>query len=498
MQMRDAVIFLQEMLDDLRTFEAAASGNGLQDSQDPTPRKMSSRGREMVNSLNEPFGKLVSWFRLNDRDLLTQTAEVSLRLIERFTKARIPINPEVVKRLRKLADKAKDPKARKDLLLRPETVLRLIGALAKHPDYAEEFAKTVQEEEAKRNRLLQSAITVDSDDDVDLKVAGSKSTKPIIKPGSKPSLPTKLIGVPSKSKTSNSSIAASVSKMSAGQAKPSARYRTAPSTMKNAIYSHAAMKAAQAGSSSDEGDWSDKDPKKPSGLAKLAEAAKKYAAPQPASAAPRQGDPRKVKMLDGQDSDGRSRVVRRGNRIMTAAEVQAQNQNKARMRYNPDYTDLHRQILQWNVAQLGPLPAANFRYPRNIPSSFDTAEQYISTFLPLLLLECWNEILTAMEELNSGTSETPQLACRLAGRAAVDDFVEIAMSLDRMPDRQPVSESDIVLLRGPVDALGKIHQVSRKQQKTDIVIRCHLGSDNGAISRGLTLGTQWNIIRLFT
>lgn len=487
--MRDAVIFLQEMLDDLRTFEAAATGTGLEETQQPTPRKMSSRGREMVNSLNEPFGRLVSWFRLNDKDLLNQTAEVSLRLIERFTKAKIPINAEVVKRLRKLAEKAKDTRSRKDLLLRPEQVLTLIGALAKHPDHAEEFAKMVAEEEAKRQQALQSAVTIDSDDDVDVKVVGTKPARPgqfsSSKNMGKSALPTKTLG--SKTCTSKGSV---------GQPKPSARYRTAPSTMKNAIYSHAAMKAARGGSSSDEGDYSEKDWNKPSGLARLAEASKKLAPPAPAARG--NNDPRKVKMLDGQDSDGRSRVVRRGQRIMTAAELQAQSQNKARMRYNPDYTDLHRQILQWNIAQLGTLPSGNFRYPKVIPRTFDTAEHYISTFLPLLLLECWNEILTGMEELNAGTSENQPLTGKLAGRSSIDDFVEIFVSLDRMPDRQPVSESDVVLLRGPCDALGKIHQIQRKQQKTDIVIRCHLGTDNGSISRGLSVGTVWSIHRLFT
>lgn len=494
--MRDAVIFLQEMLDDLRTFEAAASGNGLQNSQDPTPRKMSSRGREMVNSLNEPFGKLVSWFRLNDKDLLAQTAEVSFRLIERFTKARIPINAEVVKRLRKLADKARDRKSRKELLLRPEQVLRLIGALAKHPDHAEEFAKTVKEEEAKRYKALQSAITVDSDDDADVEVVYTKAARPSrVKAGSKAALPSRTL--PGKGKLSSSSIIAGISKTGTGQPKPAARYKTAPSTMKNAIYSHAAMKAARGASSSDEADYSEKDwSNKPSGLARLAEASKKLAPPQPSTV--RQNDPRKVKMLDGQDSDGRSRTVRRGNKIMTYAEQQTRNQNKARMRYNPDYTDLHRQILQWNIAQLNPLPSANFRYPRSIPPSFDSSDQYIATFLPLLLLECWNEILTAMEEFNLGTSDNQPLSGRLAGRSAIDDFVEVAISLDRMPDRQPVAESDIVLLRGSCDALGKIHQVSRKQQKTDIVIRCHLGRDNGGVSRALSSGTQWSIYRLFS
>ena len=492
--MLDAVIFLQEMLDDLRTFEAAATGAGLEDSQQPTPRKMSGRGKEMVNSLNEPFGRLVSWFRLNDKDLLAQTADVSLRLIERFTKARIPINAEVVKRLRKLAEKAKDTKSRKDLLLRPEQILTLIGALAKHPDHAEEFAKIVQEEEAKRRKALQSAVTIDSDDDVDVKVVGTKQVRPAstTKTAGKSALPTKMVG----SKASSSSIAASVSKMTAGQPpKPAAKYRTAPSTMKNAIYSHAAMKAARGNSSSDEGDYSEKDWSKTSGLARLGEASKKFAPPVPSV---RKDDHRKVKMLDGQDSDGRPRVVRRGQRIMTAAELQAQSQNKARMRYNPDYSDLHRQILQWNIAHLGAVPSGNFRYPKVIPPTFDTAEHYISTFLPLLLLECWNEILTGMEELNAGTSDNQPITGRLAGRSSVDDFVEVFISLDRMPDRQPVSESDIVLLRGPCDALGTVHQVQRKQQKTDIVIRCHLGSDNGAVSRALSTGTIWSIHRLFT
>ena len=260
------------------------------------------------------------------------------------------------------------------------------------------------------------------------------------------------------------------------------------------IYSHSAMRAARDGSSSDEGDWSDKDPNKLTGLAGLAAAQAKRAPPAPQIKRPEAQ--RQTKMLDPLDPRRGQQPMRAGQRIMTAAELQQKSQNKARMRYNPDYTELHRQILQWSYTHQGTIPPGNFRFPRSIPPSFRSVDQYIETFLPLLLLECWNEIITAREELDAGTSESEPVQARLGGRATVDDFTELFMSVERMAERNPFSENDIVLLKGPCQTLGKIHQITRKQGKIEFVVRCHLGKDDGSVHRGLTVGTDWKLYRV--
>lgn len=528
-QMRDALIFLKEMLDEVRTFEAAATGTSFT-SDNPTPRKMSDRGKQMVSALNEPLVKMTAWLRLNDRDLLEQTTAVTVQVLDRFTKARIPVHEEVVRRIRKLADKLKDPKSRRDQLMKPEQVQALVGALARHPDHAEEILhlvnpakRSAQKEQwgkilngqtgpskASSNNVSGRSTPIDlasddSSDDVPVVTGTSKGTRPLSAKADTKSTARISKPIPSASTSRPSeSTKPSLQVNKPSQGKVASRYRTAPTKMKNAIYSHAAMRAAQGHTSSD--DDSDDDNRGKAGLAGLAGFDQAKTVPNRISKpihAPQTAEQRKAKMLDlslnpVQDVQQQTGGRRRGQRIMTAADLAVQTQNKARMRYNPDYSDLHRRILQWNIKQNGPTPDPTFRWPQNIPSSFEDADEYINTFLPLLLLECWSEITSAKEEIQSGDYELEPFTGVMAGRMSVDDFTEIFVSVDRLTDRNSVTENDVVMLSGPAETIGKIHQIIRKQQKIDVVIRCHLGKDDGSVSRSLMNGTHWTIRKLFS
>ena len=97
----------------------------------------------------------------------------------------------------------------------------------------------------------------------------------------------------------------------------------------------------------------------------------------------------------------------------------------------------------------------------------------MATFLPLLLLECWNEIKNVRDEILQGTSEMEAVTGRLAGRATVDDFTEVYLSIDRMSDRQVFAESDIIFMRGPCETLGKVHQILGPSAETSHLT--HLG-----------------------
>lgn len=483
----------------------------------------------MVEALNEPLAKMTAWLRLNDRDLLEQTTSVTVQLLDRFAKTRIPVSEEVVKRIRKLADKMKDPKTRKDQLLKPEQIQAMIGALARHPDYADDLLHLVnpakrdtQKQEwgklldgksggSKASASLSGRSTPielgsDSDDDALHVVSSAAKTSRLLPSSSsvkKASTAQKQSMAPHPAfKAGTSSSRPSLPLLKGQQPKPAARYKTAPTRMKNAIYSHAAMRAAQGQTSSEEDSDEEGHPR-----AGLAGFEPNKAGPSRVTKPihlPQTAEQRKAKMLDLsmnaiQDVQHLGQGTRRrGQRIMTAADLAVQSQNKARMRYNPDYSDLHRRILQWNLLQNGTTPDPSFRWPQKIPSSFEDVDEYINTFLPLLLLECWSEIVTAKEEMQNGESEIEPFTGRLAGRVSVDDFTEVFISVDRLPERNAISENDVVMLSGPAQTIGKIHQVIRKPQKIDIVVRCHLGKDDGSISRSLMNGTNWTIRKLFS
>lgn len=482
----------------------------------------------MVEALNEPLAKMTAWLRLNDRDLLEQTTSVTVQLLERFAKAKIPVSDEVIRRIRKLADKMRDPKARKEQLLKPEQIQAMIGALARHPDYADDLLPLVNP--AKRDaqkeqwgKLLNgkagsnvgggnisgksTPIELDSGDSSDNAphVASSAKTSRVstatstAKKAIMSQKPAPVSHSSSKSGTSSSRHILPGAKSQ--PVKPAARYKTAPTRMKNAIYSHAAMRAAQGHTSSDE-DSEDENYQR-AGLAGFEPSKVGPSRVTKPVHLPQTAEQRKAKLLDlsmntVQEVQPGQGQRRRGQRIMTAADLAVQSQNKARMRYNPDYSDLHRRILQWNLNQSGSTPDPTFRWPQKIPASFEDVDEYINTFLPLLLLECWNEIVTAKEEMQSGDSEIEPFSGRLAGRVSVDDFTEIFISVDRLSERNAISENDVVMLTGPAQTIGKIHQVIRKAQKVDVVIRCHLGKDDGSVSRALMNGTNWSIRKLFS
>lgn len=516
--MRDALVFLTEMLDEIRAFEAAVTGISANSGED-TPKKISTHGRDLVDSLNEPLNKLLAWLRLNDDDLLDQAVTAIVRMLDRFAKAKMPLSPDALKQLRKTVDRYRDPKTRKESQLKAEHLDSLVAAVARHPEYEEEFSKIETfGRKPSRAQIPDADITViesdpaesDSESDsVEVVAAPSKSTSRV-KDGDKRSrsttgskgkiplsmkststIPSTTVKSGSKALPSSASSSGATFKVAKTQpAQPLPKYKTAPTKMKNALYSHSAMKAAKDQDSSDD-EWSDA--KRPSALARLAE---QRARLEEASKAKLQ-QPRKTKMLELQEKP-KVTGQQRGQRIMTAAEIHQKNQNKARMRYNPDYTDLHRQILQWNYNHQGSIPHEGFRFPRSIPAAFENARHYIETFYPLLLLECWNEIVSAREELQAGTNESEPFTGRLAGRLSVDDFVEIYLNVDRMPERSPASENDIVLMKGHCETIAKVHQVLRKQGKIDVVLRVHLGRDTGVISHALVNGTKWTVHKLFT
>lgn len=482
----------------------------------------------MVEALNEPLVKMTAWLRLNDRDLLEQTASVTVQLVERFAKAGISVSEEAVKRIRRLADKMKDPKARKEQLLKPEQVQAMIGALARHPDYADELLHLVnpanrdaQKEQwgkllnGKPSGSTGSAGRSGKSTPIELDSDESSDTTPHVKSSAKTSSLTASSSTTKKAIMSQKSSTASHLPSKPGTsssrpglagaknlpAKPAARYKTAPTRMKNAIYSHAAMRAAQGHTSSD--DDSEDENYQRAGLAGFEPSKAGTSRVTKPTHISQTAEQRKAKLLDlslntVQEVQQGQGARRRGQRIMTAADLAVQSQNKARMRYNPDYSDLHRRILQWNLNQSGPTPEPSFRWPQTIPASFEDVDEYINTFLPLLLLECWSEVITAKEEMQSGDSEIEPFTGRLAGRVSVDDFTEIFISVDRLGERSAISENDVIVLNGPAQTIGKIHQVIRKPQKIDVVIRCHLGRDDGSVSRALMNGTNWSIRKLFS
>lgn len=169
------------------------------------------------------------------------------------------------------------------------------------------------------------------------------------------------------------------------------------------------------------------------------------------------------------------------------------------MRMKPDVTSLHRHILSWNYDHDGDEPSYSAGFPavfRDVPQGFHDYADYRSVFEPLLMLECWCQLVKSKEEQNFD-----QVTCRIMGRQYNDEWSDIDISLiDAVPQKWSLTESDIVLLRRldtKKSTLAKVQSSSRSQRggEYQATLRC-LFNDHQA-DPGLQITTIWTLRKVF-
>lgn len=511
--MRDAILFGEDMLGGVRSFEMAVSGQILVGSASPT--KPSSAGSKMIVALNDPLQELVAWLRLNDEDLLSSSFNLIRTMLERFAKSSISIRPETILKIRKATDKSKskDGTTSRPSILRDDQLRELVEALEIHTtdiDSEVEFSDSKKKSSATSKVMSKSkstssieVIQIDDDESDEIPLAKKKKKSALniapvfrqpttvpIKPNPKTNshLPFGSLASSSKYPAHSSSSSKPISKgpnFSVAPMRNMARPRGVPWT------TYSSKNAAE--SSSDSSDDDEGGPSKLTGLALLAEAQK---VPKPKKTIAK----RAVKMLDSTISSRTGDP--RGFGITRKNPADEKAANSARLRGVQDCSGLHRRILQWDCELDTPLPPHMSNHPRHVPGSFRTGDDYLAAFEPLLLIECWEQIRQAKKEsVTSSTPDSQPIACIIAGRQSVDDFYDIFLTVDHgnIPERVWMTASDIVLFRqGKLQVLAKVQSFARKPQFFEITLRLHLGSDATGVSEGLSARTQWEIVKLYS
>ncbi|KAF8716546.1 SEN1 N terminal, partial [Rhizoctonia solani] len=127
-------------------------------------------------------------------------------------------------------------------------------------------------------------------------------------------------------------------------------------------------------------------------------------------------------------------------------------------RLKPNLEGLHEQILRWSIDHDGPQPLSiggTVPKPIRVVPKFNSKKQYFDVFHPLLINECWSQILQSKEE---GLKDP--IMCLIMTRSYVDNFTDLAFNIvETMPERWYLAETDIVLLRsldGDRSILAKI------------------------------------------
>jgi len=528
--MRDALIFTEQLVKTFQIFESAAFGrlNEKVDQEDTSLRS------KMVDSFMKPTESIISWLRLNDPDLLDRSTGVIVQMVETLGKFRRPLNAVLVDKLARYLDRS----LAAPVILTDQQCVYLRNALAKHPDLADRFTTLIDDEDEIEIEVASSSKNVDSfnhggetDDTptsqwLDIFPQIKSSTGPIIptqnqtlypRPQPKdrgadqqPSLKQTYSSRPVAKSTTlakkpapkrhfgNDSVIGNLRReMKASRpvlnkprppVPPSGpNFRQPPMRNFQNIQVNPVCPESDDGSEDD----SEEDAPGTTGLAGLVQAQKGKNFQSRKLAEPR----RTIKRFEDPALEKQRKVAQARRNQQNILKLQ-------KLRMQPDFTDLHRYILQWNYNHTGPCPPNAPTNYDHLPPFFNNFPHYLSCTEPLLMCETWQQICQAKELVLSG-EKTP-IPIEVIGRTSVDDFIEIYTTIKHglLPERTFFSEADLVLVRSndPQSPsrciLAKVMGLSRKHEWFELNLRLHFGSARSDITGYLVPKTKWSVIHL--
>ena len=483
--MRDALIFGRDMLAQWRVIESAALV-ASPEAATLKPGRMSRLGRRMVGDLREVLVELGRWLRLTDEELLYQSFALLETLLGCFKDTGIPPPEEAIRKFTKTINDArnKDPN-RPQTRLDAARILRLENALAAFKDD-------------------------DDDDEVEI-VSG---------PVKEEDSDVEILDGPPPQKTINQRLmeagkAAGKEKADGKKLNLSVGFTTASAAIKDQSISRFFPK-----DSSKDGvkvkEKKDVIPSRPVVPARKPPILPpKPQPPPPQSSSDESSDEsaeetgfaalgglqRKPSPKKRPITIERKPVERRGIQLMDLPGGNAALRNRlnrrdetrrTQMRLKPDISGFHRVLLSWNYDHEGQEPPFVGQKPRymHVVDRFSGFDQYGKIFQPLLMMECWAQIVKSKDEPGGSYS------CTVSNRQYVDDWIDIDLGITDQPKEWTLAETDVVLLReqeGKKSVLCKaqVYKVSQFGGCT-ATVRCVSRCDPG-----LTSGTKWDITKVF-
>ncbi|KAG0231048.1 DEAD-box type RNA helicase [Actinomortierella wolfii] len=150
--------------------------------------------------------------------------------------------------------------------------------------------------------------------------------------------------------------------------------------------------------------------------------------------------PRKTKLLELSDITSNQPATD----SFALRQQKAREEKRRQQRLTPNLSALHRQILSWDVSATGDQPPNGAEYSP-IPKTFASVSEYQRTFEPLLILESWQQLIAAKEEVNP---ETDSVAGVVSSRMSIDDFQDTHMRMSQEKANSLMAE-DIVVVYDP-------------------------------------------------
>ncbi|KAJ7069799.1 SEN1 N terminal-domain-containing protein [Mycena amicta] len=424
--MRDALLLGREVFSQFRTFETLANSRSPHRSG-----SLSETGGKLMEGLQIVLPELSIWLRLSDTELLHQMFELLDFLLKIFTEVNVQPKPASMARMQKYIDAASDSKKTR---LDATRLLRLendLAALANPPPQT-------RAPESKLEKHRKPATVVQIPRPSALRDQRTSD-------GRKPS------GLPSTSR----------------------RPPDAPSTTSRRPSEAPTVSSGVA----DEGSSSDDEPD-PTGRGALATLA--YMQRSPKINKKLVKPTRQVQLYDG---------PMQTNPIQDRLERRAQEARK-KQRMMPDISDLYKSILSWDHNHSGnrpPVPLDLVPVPADM---FVDYEHYRRVFYPLLLLECWEQIVQS--KLEPGTS----YPFKINSRAFSDDWIIVDLTFDGSVQKDwRLTEQDIVVLqRSNTSILAKVESCKTPTGKAiELAVKCLASLDPG-----LVLNSEWRVSSVFS
>ncbi|KAF9162609.1 DEAD-box type RNA helicase [Actinomortierella ambigua] len=212
--------------------------------------------------------------------------------------------------------------------------------------------------------------------------------------------------------------------------------------------------------------------------------------------------PRKTKLLDFSDiSSAKPAMDSFATRQQKAREDQQRKQ-----RLTPNLSGLHRQILSWDVSATGDQPPNGAEY-RPIPKRFKNVGEYQRAFEPLLVLECWQQLIAAKEEVNP---ETDSVFGVVSSRMSIDDFQDTHMRMPQDKANSLMAEDVVVIYDQDTKNvftstgnaarakpfLAKVQSITKNKGESVVVFRTCLKIEEGSSLLFIRPQTKWCILKL--
>lgn len=139
--------------------------------------------------------------------------------------------------------------------------------------------------------------------------------------------------------------------------------------------------------------------------------------------------------------DINGRPVVKPTRVNKVDQKRREEENM-RMRLNVNLKPLYSTILKWNYSSTDAYPTADKERYKETKKHYDDVKDYIRTMEPLVMLECWQSILSSKE-----TSQEAPFTMLIGSRTSIDGFFDVYASLEKkiLADRK-ITDSDLLVL----------------------------------------------------